>query len=478
MSMHRSAALVAIGVLALALPVTAQTTLRDVQETTLTAGDGTAFIVTAGVVRVRELHRAPDATGSIDLAVVRVRRATSQSRLAHIVLAGGPGDSGVNLALGMARQGGAALADMLNGDIIGIDQRGTGKSLPNLASSVRYDLPLDQPASLGLWLPLIEQVTRRVAAQFRDRGIRLEAYNTEESADDVDDVRAALGYERVTLWGRSYGSHLALAVLKRYPAVVERLVLVSPEGLNHTWKLPSQIDAVIDRIAMRAGMPDLASRMAEVIQRVTREPVVVSVTDPRTNQPASIAVGAFDLQWVTAQALGDPRTMASLPAAYRLMAAGDFRSIAQLLLIRRTQFGIESAMKHLMDVSSGASPDRRARIDREAASGLLGNAMNFPGFYLQGPWGARDLGDTYRMGVTSTVPTLMLVGDLDARTPIENARDIATTLPNSHVIIIENAAHQFDVFGSMPIRSILTQFLTTGRVDQTRVTLPPIPFAR
>jgi pimeloyl-ACP methyl ester carboxylesterase len=473
---HHLPALV-VSALALAFPPATDAQLRDVQETTLTAGDGTSFLITSAVVRVPELRSEPGpATSSIDLAVVRVRRAGSTSSKAHIVLAGGPGDSGVNVALGMARQGGANLADIVNGDIIGIDQRGTGKSTPNLSSSARYDLPLDRPGSPEVWLPIIEATTRRVAAEFRNRGIRLEAYNTEESADDVDDVRRALGYDTVTLWGRSYGSHLALAVLKRHPSIVERLVLIGPEGPNHTWKLPAQTDVVIDRIGTRAGIPDLGAKMKGLIERLTREPIVVSVTNPRSNQPATMAIGGFDLQWLTAQALGDPRMVATLPAAYRLMAAGDFTNIAQLLLIRRTQYGVESAMKHLMDVSSGVTADRRARIEHEAATALLGNAMNFPGFSLQKPWGARDLGDGYRAAVTSPVPALILVGDLDTRTPVENGIEIASTMPNSRLVVVEHAAHQFDVFGSAPIRSLLVHFLTTGRVDQTHIALPPIAF--
>jgi pimeloyl-ACP methyl ester carboxylesterase len=137
---------------------------------------------------------------------------------------------------------------VLNGDVIGIDQRGTGRSLPNLSSSVLYGLPLDQPGSIEAWLPRIERAAAAEAARLRGAGIALEAYNTRESADDVADVCRVLGYRRTTLWGRSYRSHLALAVTARHAAMVERMVLISPEGLDHTWKLPSQLDAVLNRL--------------------------------------------------------------------------------------------------------------------------------------------------------------------------------------------------------------------------------------
>jgi len=97
----------------------------------------------------------------------------------------------------------------------------------------------------------------------------------------------------------------------------------------------------------------------------------------------------------------------------------------------------------MMDLSSGATPTRRARIDREAATALLGNAINFPGMYLDKAWKPRDLGDDFRRPVSSDVPTLIFVGDLDPRTPIENAREVASTLSRATTVVVENATHQF-----------------------------------
>lgn len=453
----------------------ARAQLRDERIVTVRAADGTALEVTQGFVRVPERRAGGEASATIDLAVVRIRRPGAEGGPAHVILAGGPGDSGVGLVTGLARQGGAVIADLMGGDLIGIDQRGTGRSMPNLDTPARYELPLDEPGSPAAWLPRMEAAARRVAAGFRARGIQLEAYNSRESADDVNAVRQALGYERITLWGRSYGSHLALATAARHPAMVERLVLVSPEGPNHTWKLPSQVDAVIERLAAR-GAPDLPANMRKALARLAERPAVVSVTQPGTGRVVPVSVGAFDVQWITVQALGDPRLLATLPEAYREMAAGDFTRIAQVSLMRRAQFGVESAMKHMMDLSSGVTRERRARIDREARTSLMGNAINFPGMYLGDAWGARDLGDEFRAPVKSDAPTLILAGDLDPRTPVSNAREIASTLPNAHVVVLENATHQFDLFGPPRIRDVLSRFLRDQPVP-TRLVLPS-PFGR
>ena len=123
-----------------------------------------------------------------------------------------------------------------------------------------------------------------------------------------------------------------------------------------------------------------------------------------------------------------------------------------------------------------AADELRARIGREAATGLLANAINFPGMELQHAWGATELEDDFRQPVRSDVPTLILVGDLDARTPVENAVEIAGTLTNAQVVVLENAAHQFDLFESAPIRAVLGQFLRGERNIATRLALPPLKF--
>ncbi len=447
------------------------------QDQKLMSADGSTHFVTTGRIRVPEVHaETGKSSPTVELAFIRVRRSEKPGLSAHIVLAGGPGDSGVSLVRNIAQQGGTGLLDLFDGDIIGIDQRGTGDSLPNLSVQASYSLPMDEAGSFERWLPLMESTSSKVAAEFRSRGIRLEAYNTRESAEDVNDVRLALGYEKLSLWGRSYGSHLALAVLKRYPENIERMILVGPEGLDQTWKLPSQADTVLKKISEQSNEPELLQLMQSVINRLKKTPVTVNAVDPATREPVAITIGAFDLQWVTAQALVNSRAIATLPAAYRKMEKGDFQSTAQLAFMFRKRLGVESAMKHMMDGSSGASANRRQQIEREAKTAMLGNVLNFPGMYLSKAWGAQEMGEDFRTPVSSNVPTLILAGELDPRTPVSNGVEIARTLPNATVIAVKNATHQFDLFGSADIRGLLARFLRNETISEKSISVPPIDF--
>jgi pimeloyl-ACP methyl ester carboxylesterase len=92
--------------------------------------------------------------------------------------------------------------------------------------------------------------------------------------------------------------------------------------------------------------------------------------------------------------------------------------------------------------------------------------------YLSEAWRAVDLGEAFRRPMTSDVPALLLVGDLDPRTPVENAREVARTLPKARVVVLENATHQFDLFGTPTIREILERFLRGESLAGERVALP------
>ena len=178
-----------------------------------------------------------------------------------------------------------------------------------------------------------------------------------------------------------------------------------------------------------------------------------------------VAIGRFDVQLLTAQALADPRTAATIDAAYAEMAKGNFQRIAPLVRAQRSRMGVRSAMKMMMDLSSGASAARRVRIEREAATSLLGNAINFPLMSLAGAWGNPDLGDDFRAPVRSDVPVLILAGELDPRTPVENGREIVKHLTNGRLVVIPNAGHSFDLFGSVEIRAMVSEFLRRPRSD-------------
>ncbi len=459
--------------LVLSLPQTS-VAAPTAHEKTIESGMPGVNIMT-GRIRVPEKHGESGSDApTIELAYVRVQRAKAPTREAHVLLAGGPGDSAVEQVLQLAQRGGPEVLALFDADIIGIEQRGAGQSTPSLKVDVAYGLPLGQSGSPEAWLPRMHAAVADATRQLRARGIRLEAYNSRESADDVDMVRRALGYETVTLWGRSYGTHLALAVLRRHPGSVRRLVLVSPEGPDDTWKSPMAVDAALDRYGRSIGDADLVLRMRRVISGLAAKPVTVDVMDPLTSANIKVELSAFDLQWLTAQALADPRTLATLPEAYRAMANGEFGMIARIAVMARRRAGIGNAIKPLMDIASGATAQRAQRIDNEAMTALLGIALNFPDRQLADAWGAEDLGDAFRAPIVSDVPALVFVGDVDMRTPVDIGIALQAGMPSAHLVVLKNVGHRFDLFGDTRLRKIMHRFIQEGKVDVDQILLDTV----
>ncbi len=426
-------------------------------------------------------NRANAATRMISLAFVRIRSPHSDVGEPVFFLAGGPGGSSIRQVKRMVEGGGNRFFDLIGGDIVGIDQRGVGMSEPNLQSNARYGFSLTEPGDRAVRLARIEEVCRKEAKRWRDEGVDLDGYTTVESADDVEAVRHSLGYEKIVLWGGSYGSHLAMATLRRHEAHIARALLTAPEGPNHTHKLPSYAQDGLERIGKLVAadltigkeIPDMVNMLRTILSRLEASPVYVMVDGQR------VGISKFDVQQQIALRIGTMRDGGDqIPAAIKSMADGHFEEIARELLRERQSDGVRSAMSMMMDCSSGATAERSAQIARERTACLLEDYADPPYPTLAKAWDAPDLGDAFRGPLRSNVPILFIVGNLDSRTPIRNAEELMVDLPNSNLVIVENAGHNDVPMGMPALRALWGDFLKTGKARSTTITGPSIRFRR
>jgi len=440
---------------------------------------GESIDADSGRIKVPE-NRSKKNSRDISLAFLRVPSPLKEPGPPVFMLAGGPGGSSIDMVKRHMAGGGRPILEMLRGDLIGIDQRGVGQSHPNLDSTTRYGFPLDEPGDPGKMLKIIQSRCKAEAKRWQNEGVDLTGYTTVESADDIDAVRRALGYDKIVLWGESYGSHLALATIRRHEAFIARAVLICPEGPDHTLKLPSDAQGVLERIAalVKADaawdkrIPDLIRLLKSVLDRLDKAPVVVDVDGDR------VGISKFDVQCVIADKLSRSRRgIDQIPATIHSMAEGDFGTVAREIVDFRRSYGIESAMAMIMDSASGVSKSRSARIAKEAKSCLLGDASNFPYPHVGTAWGSPDLGEAFRRPVKSEVPVLMIVGELDARTTVENARELMAHLPRSNLVVVSNFSHDVP-WGVGEIRKHWHDFLSGKDVGEKKVTGPAIKFAK
>lgn len=419
----------------------------------------------------------------IELAFVRFKSTAQNPGPPIIYLAGGPGGSGIAAARGARFPVFMAMREI--GDVIALDQRGVGLSQPNMFCSEAISYPPDKEPSREALLALLREQSRLCAARLRRQGIDLEGYNTNENADDLEDLRKAIGAEKVSLWSISYGTHLALTAIRRHEKRLHRVILAGVEGPAHTIKLPGNIQnhlVHIDKLVkadpeIGKDIPDFLGLMKTVFDRVERQPVVVEVTDPGTHQKVNVTVNKFALQILTTNSFGGEE--AALPARFQSLSKGDYSQAA--LSWARFVRGLRnagSAMSSLMDCYSGVSPARRKQIQREATETLLGDVMDLPQPDICDAWGNPDLGETFRSPVKSKIPVLFISGTFDVRTPVSNAEEVRRGFPNSEHLIIEGAVHSDPLFISSPkIKDVILEFMKGQKISATRIHLPPIKFA-
>ncbi len=158
------------------------------------------------------LARNGGAPGTVSLGVERLQAGAVPTHTAVIGLAGGPGQAALPLAEGMAKEMAPALGSR---DLLVFDQRGTGSSGPLACPALEGSAEV---------FGAIGQAFERCALQI---GAARGSYTTQESVADIEAIRQAAGYEKLVLFGVSYGTKVALEYAERYPQNVESLVLDS-----------------------------------------------------------------------------------------------------------------------------------------------------------------------------------------------------------------------------------------------------------
>ena len=428
-----------------------------------------------------------DAAGSrtIDIAFVRFRSTAKRPGPPIFLLEGGPGLSSIDNTRNVMYPLLPVLREA--GDIITFDQRGVdGESRPALNCAERWNFPLDAVRTRDSLLALARTRSRSCAQFWTGQGVDLGAYHTNASADDIDAIRSALGAVKMTLLGGSYGSHLALATVRRHGTKVDRIIMNGVEGPDHTLKLPSNIQKQLENIGrlvaadatMRTLIPDFPGLVRSVAARLKQAPVTIEVPDGSGGAKARIVLSVFDLQLVTARGLGSSAFIRRLPAAYYDMSNGDFSWLGRAVLdLSRQPFG--RAMSFQMDCASGVSVARMARVQRETGDTILGDVADFPCQDVCDAWVQHDLGPEFRSPLTSAVPALFISGTIDGRTPPSNAEEIRAGFPNGIHIVVENAGHgdREMLMGAPEVREAVGAFLHGQPVTLRNAALPPLEFA-
>lgn len=412
---------------------------------TLSAGDRRADAEIGHLVVPENRQKKNDKT--IEIAFVRLKSTSTKPGFPVIYLDGGPGSSPINLA--RSEDYFAAFQKFReHGDVILLDQRGIGRSKPALVAPSNIPIPedfyLSKDGMLNLWRARIKEAW----AIFEKQGVDIHAFNTEQSADDVEDLRRALGVEKVNIVGFSYGTHLALSCIRRHGEHIAGAVMIGTEGPDSTVKLPLEGDREIEKLdglirkdpAWAAKIPDFKALVKRVFDKLEKQPVKVSVnTGAGTRE---MLVGKAGFQHLICRDLGDTNDHPWFPLGFFLTDRGDNNLVERLATKRYQQYALGTPLISIVnDTASGASRERLRLVENQAKKSIFGNSMNFFD-ELGDAVGNPDLGDAYRAPIHTSVRSLFISGTLDWNTPPEQAEAVRKTFKNSTHLIVEHGGHE------------------------------------
>lgn len=413
-------------------------------------------------------NRATRAGRKIELNLVIIpARAEKPEPDALFLFEGGPGGAVTEWAPGLPGDFANVLAKR---DIVLVDQRGTGGSHP-----LQCDLGVrreDPQTAYREPFPLEGiKVCRRELEKIAD----LTQYTTSIAMDDIEEVRAWLGYPKINLLGGSYGTRAAQVFVRRHPGSVRAVVLTGLVGMNHRLPLyhardgQRALDLVFSLCAQeRCGgaFPNLRAEFEAVLERLTTTPgraTVENLFRPGERVELTVERGIFGeaIRSGLYSVPGSTRVPWVIHRAY----LGDFAPFFELTMGWRV--GIELGLAHGMYLSVSCAEDTPFISDADEAFEIAGTFLGDVRTRTQRAacreWPRAEIPADFHQPLRSDAPILILSGNLDPVTPPIWAYAALPTLPNARVVTIEGGHHGFE--GLEPrecIAGITDRFLETA----------------
>jgi len=419
---------------------------------------------------------------TIDLNIV-VLPALDQNTKAEPVfdLAGGPGASSAERADFYA---GPGKEYRHQHDVVCVDQRGTGKSN-------RLSIPREKTPSyyLSEMFPVDYVKEMRHALEKR---ADLTKYTTSIAMDDLDDVRAWLGYDRINLFGASYGTQAALVYMRRHPEHVRSGILlgVAPTDLkvplHHSESAARAMDLLLgecERDARcHAAFPQIRDDWNNVLAQLEKQPARVEYSPPGKAAPTRVEIqrGVFGEKIRTW--MYDRDKAARIPLIVHRAAQGDFAPFLQQAIAPSIPDFVADGMYLSVTCAEDVPFINQEEAAKLTAGNPFGNYRVFQQTRACQVWPRGEIPTDFLNPVSSNAPVLIFSGNMDPVTPPKYGEQVARYLPNSKHVVIPQAGHGVDGLKDPGcVDRIAIEFLDKGDAKNLDVscierTAPP-PFA-
>ncbi|MBW4436627.1 MAG: alpha/beta hydrolase [Pleurocapsa minor GSE-CHR-MK-17-07R] len=418
-----------------------------------------------------------DATLSLAVATYPATGEATQPPL--IFLQGGPGGGIIETS--------ALVYDLFTGalnenrDVVYIDQRGTGLSTPNLTCPGYRDFIYEDLAnnySLDEYAARANELLLACRDTLTSQGITLAAYTSRENAADIADLAAALGAEQIDLFGGSYGTRLALTIIRDFPGLVNAAVLdsvLAPEsnqvsGIANVAQnnVDTLFAACADDASCAATHPTLEADYYAVIERLNAEPATITMpTNALGSETMEAVIDGTDFQNALFFASYTTAFLPNIPGIIASASAGDYTVLGPYLnnigmTYDDIALGMFISLICAEEVAAQPAEDISAAIaavpnfETFALGSLYGSVENLTS--ICAAWGAAPFDPIEIEPVVSDVPALVLTGISDPVTPPFYAELAAASLSNSTLYAFPGVGH-VGTLGDACMLSLTAQFL-------------------
>ena len=437
----------------------------------LPAGVKDGDSIQCGYLTVPEEHANPNGS-TLKLAVAIIKRKASASSPDPLVMAqGGPGGSTIETYAQTLLSKPNFVPDR---DIVLFDQRGTKYSTPNLycteldkllADTVEKRLTIEENEKLSL------EALQACKTRLSGESIDLSAFNSLENAADIEDLRLALGYQQINLYGVSYGTLLALHYMQMFPQSLRSVILdgvVPPQTnfiLNSARTLDQDFTKLFDSCKAEPdcnrAYPNLEQVFFKLVDDLNKNPAHVMLTDKETKITYSNAVidgdtfmsGLFQMLYVGSIIPALPRMIYDARDGHYEF----FQRVYSLLLFDRS---MSIGMYYSVVCAEEANFTPQDQDLTGVRPQIAKNEAREPKFLLATckMWAVKSLGPAVDQPIQSDVPTLLLSGGFDPITPAIYADTAAKTLSHNYEFVFPAGGHGQALDGDCQ-NSIIKTFL-------------------
>ena len=350
-------------------------------------------------------------------------------------------------------------------DIVMIDQRGTGGSNKlDCVSEVEEDLNQE------IDLDLIRTETEKCLAEL-DGDPRF--YTTTIAMGDYNQVRQAMGYDKINIMGVSYGTRSAQVYLRLFPETVRSVTLDSVVpmqlalGQEHALMLDRSVQNVFrdcsENETCNSLFPHQAEELNTLFTQLRNEPRQITIINPVSGEPQEMRLTADTLGVAIRFLSYASETQAMIPLlVHEALTTGDLSRLASQALLIMT--GLNEMLSKGMELSVLCSEDYPYMdLSADYSHTLMGNLMLEIVGLQCGIWPRGEVAEDFHQPVVSDIPVLLMSGERDPVTPPRYAAQAAETFSNSLDLVARGQAHS--VMKNVCLRDITTEFIEKGSVE-------------